>query len=51
VLGQNFEADGNLGGLIGSKLSKFEISDIHGSPTGENETRARTRRFTGRVRV
>jgi hypothetical protein len=34
-LGQNFEAGKNLGGLTGSKPSKFEISDIRGSPTGE----------------
>jgi hypothetical protein len=34
-LSQNFETDGNLGGLTGSKPSKFEISDICGSPTGE----------------
>jgi hypothetical protein len=34
-LRKNFEADGNLGGLIGSKPSKFEILDIRGSPTGE----------------
>jgi hypothetical protein len=32
---QNFEADVNLGGLTGLKPSKFKISDIHGSPTGE----------------
>jgi hypothetical protein len=34
-LSKNFEADWNLGGLIGSKPSKFEILDIHGSPMGE----------------
>jgi hypothetical protein len=34
-LSQNFEADGNLGGLSRSKLSKFEILDIRRSPTGE----------------
>jgi hypothetical protein len=34
-LSKNFEADGNLCGLIESKPSKFEISDIRGSPTGE----------------
>jgi hypothetical protein len=34
-LSKNFEADENLGGLIGSKLSKFKISDIRRSPTGE----------------
>jgi hypothetical protein len=34
-LSQNFEVDRNLGGLTGSKPSKFKISDIHGSPTDE----------------
>jgi hypothetical protein len=34
-LGQNFKVDGNLGGLVGTKPSKFEISDIRASPTGE----------------
>jgi hypothetical protein len=34
-LSQNFEADRNLGGLTGSKSSKFKILDIRGSPTGE----------------
>jgi hypothetical protein len=34
-LGQNFEIDRYLGGLTGSKPSKFKISDIRGSPTGE----------------
>jgi hypothetical protein len=34
-LDQNFEIDGYLGGLTRSKSSKFEISDIHGSPMGE----------------
>jgi hypothetical protein len=34
-LSKNFEADWNLGGLIGSKPSKFEILDIRGSPMGE----------------
>jgi hypothetical protein len=34
-LSKNFEAGENLGGLIGSKPSKFKISDIRGSPTGE----------------
>jgi hypothetical protein len=34
-LSQNFEADRNLGGLTGSKPSKFEILDIRGLPMGE----------------
>jgi hypothetical protein len=34
-LGQNFETDRYLGGLAGSKPSKFKISDIHRSPMGE----------------
>jgi hypothetical protein len=34
-LGQNFEPDRNLGGLTGLKPTKFEILDIHGSPTNE----------------
>jgi hypothetical protein len=34
-LGQNFETDRYLGGMTGSKPSKFEILDIHGSPMGE----------------
>jgi hypothetical protein len=34
-LSQNFEADGNLGGLSRSKPSNFEILDICISPTGE----------------
>jgi hypothetical protein len=34
-LSKNFEVDGNLGGLIESKPSKFEILDIRRSPTGE----------------
>jgi hypothetical protein len=34
-LGQNFEIDGYLGGLTRSKPSKFEISDMRGSLTGE----------------
>jgi hypothetical protein len=28
-LGQNFEDDGNLGGLAGPKSSKSKISNIH----------------------
>jgi hypothetical protein len=34
-LRQNFETDGNLGGLTGSKPSKFEILNIRGSLTSE----------------
>jgi hypothetical protein len=34
-MSQNFEANENLGGPVGSKPSKSEISDIRGSPTGE----------------
>jgi hypothetical protein len=34
-LSQNFEPDGNLSGLTGSKPLKFKILDIPGSPTGE----------------
>jgi hypothetical protein len=34
-LSQNFEADKILAELTESKPSKFEISDINGSPTGE----------------
>jgi hypothetical protein len=32
---QNFETDGNLGGLAGLKPSKYKILDIHMSPMGE----------------
>jgi hypothetical protein len=34
-LGQNFETDKCLGGMTGSKPSKFKISDIRGSLTSE----------------
>jgi hypothetical protein len=34
-LGQNFEANENLGGLAGPKPSKSKILDIRGSPMGE----------------
>jgi hypothetical protein len=34
-LGQNFETNRYLDGMTGSKPSKFEILDMHGSLTGE----------------
>jgi hypothetical protein len=48
-LGKNFEVKENLDELARSKSSKFEISDIHGSPRVKNETC--THRFMKRVRV
>jgi hypothetical protein len=49
-LSKNFETDENLGGLIESKSSKFEISNIHESSTDvKNETH--NHKFIGHIPV
>jgi hypothetical protein len=48
-LGQNFKANGNLGGLASLKPSKSKISNIRGLPM--NEIHTHIHRFTGRERI